>query len=118
MKAILFILALAPLLLLTACGGRQEAAEATPAQVRVEDFHYTKLPGGARFVSGRLHNPTAEPIRNALIQISLFDAHNRFVSSMSVTVQDVPPGRDKPFRQPVDADEAVQAARVRGVLLM
>ncbi len=111
----IILLALA-LLLPAACGGGAEDEQTR--QVSVEDFRYTKVPGGARFVSGKLHNPTAEPIKNALIQITLFDADNRYVATMSVPVHDVQPGQHKPFRQPVDNDEAVRGARVRGILVM
>jgi len=86
--------------------------------VDVEDFRYVMLPGGARIISGKLHNRTTEPIRNAQIQVALYDQDNRFVTTMSVEVRDVGPDEHKPFRQVVDADDTVQAARVRGVLVL
>ena len=76
------------------------------------------LPGGARIVSGKLHNRTAEPIRNAQIQIALYDQDNCLVTTMSVLVHDIGPGEHKPFRQVVDAADTTQVARVRGVFVL
>ena len=87
-------------------------------QVQVEDVKYTLLPGGARIVTGTLFNPSESPVKGAQIQISLFDGNNIKVSSMSITVTDVPPGERKPFRQPVDNDLDIQGAKVRSVLVL
>ncbi len=112
-------LIIALLLLAAACGGdAEEAGEDPEATVNVEDFRYVLLPGGARIVKGKLHNRTAEPIRNAQIQIALYDQDNWLVTTMSVLVHDIGPGEHKPFRQVVDADDIVRGARVRGVFLL
>jgi hypothetical protein len=107
------------LLLVTACGGdAEEAAQDPVASVEVEDFRYVLVPGGARFVSGKLRNLTAETIRNAQIQIALYDADNRLVTTMRVLVRDVGPEQQKVFRQVVDAADNIRGARVRSVLVM
>ena len=107
------------LLFAAACGQKaEETVEDAETPVNVEDFRYVLLPGGARIVSGKLHNRTAEPIRNAQIQIALYDQDNRFVTTMNVVVRNVGPDEHKPFRQVVDADDSVQGARVRGVLVL
>ena len=113
------LLIIALLLLTAACGGNTDETVADPEEaVEVLDFRYVKLPGGARIVTGKLHNRTAEPIRNAQIQIALYDRDNLLVTTMNVLVQDVGPDEYKPFREAVDAGDNVQGARVRGVLLL
>lgn len=113
LPAILVVL----VMLAAACGAEDPDAEAS-SEVTVEDFRYARLPGGGRIVTGRLRNPTADPIQNAQIRIALYDADNRLVSTMSVTMRDIPAGGEKAFREPVLADESVLRARVRGVLVM
>jgi hypothetical protein len=103
-------------LLLPACQSEESGGESTAVQV--EDVKYTLLPGGARVVTGKLYNPSEVLVRNAQIQISLFDGNNRRVSSMSITVQDVSPGERKSFRQPVDIDMDIRGAKVRSVLVL
>lgn len=113
------MLILLPLLFVAACGGAADEADTdTNPRVDVEDFQFARLPGGARIVTGKLHNLSAESIRNAQIQISLYDADNRLVSTLSIIVRNVEPGELKPFRQAIDADDNVRGARVRSVLLL
>jgi hypothetical protein len=100
-------------LLLTAC-----ADEASDPQLQVEDFQYQMLPGGARIISGKLLNNGETTVSNAQLQVSLFDADNRRVSSMIILVQDVEPGAAKSFREPIDSDLDIRGARVRSVLVM
>ncbi|HMB92755.1 MAG TPA: FxLYD domain-containing protein [Rhodothermales bacterium] len=118
-------LSMLALMVLAGCGGDQPAqpepstATATDtAKVSVEDFHYARLPGGGRIITGKLLNPTPKTIRNAQIQIGLFDKDNQLISNMSVTVRDLKPGAAKGFREPVDGDDTIHGARVRGVLVM
>ena len=106
------------MLLALACGEETEVESPEGARVVVEEFKYSSLPGGARIVTGRLHNPTSVTIPGAQIQISLFDADNRRVSTMSVEVRDLKPGEHRAFREAVDSDQDVRGARVRSVLLM
>ncbi len=118
MHQIRAILLISLLLFTAACGGEAAETDEDPeARVNVEDFRYVMLPGGARIVSGKLHNLTAEPI-HAQIQVALYDQDNRFVTTMSVLVRDIGPDEHKPFRQVVDADDSVQGARVRSVLVL
>ncbi|MFQ5568668.1 MAG: FxLYD domain-containing protein [Rhodothermales bacterium] len=83
----------------------------------VEDFTYSLLPGGARVVMGKLYNPTSQWIRNAQIQIGLYDGDNRLVTTMSVVVRNIEPGQFMPFRKTVDEDVDIQGAKVRSVLV-
>lgn len=106
------------IVLLLVSGCQSEPAETDAIQVQVEDVKYSLLPGGARIVSGTLFNPSEAPVKGAQIQISLFDSNNIRVSSMSITVQDVPPGERKSFRQPVDTDLDIKGASVRSVLVL
>ena len=104
--------------LLALIGCQSENAEQEQVPVQVEDVKYTLLPGGARIVTGTLFNPSESIVKGAQIQISLYDGNNIRVSSMSVTVTDVPPGERKPFRQPVDVDLDIKGAKVRSVLVL
>ncbi|MFK7843819.1 MAG: FxLYD domain-containing protein [Rhodothermales bacterium] len=104
------------LLFFSAC--QSDTAEQQALNVQVEDVKYTLLPGGARIVTGTLFNPSEDPVKGAQIQISLFDRNNIKVSSMNITVKDVPPGERKPFRQPIDTDLDIQGAKVRSVLVL
>jgi hypothetical protein len=104
------------LLFLGACAA--PANEAADTEVQVEDVQYSLLPGGARIVTGTLFNPTDDPINNAQIQISLYDANNVRVSTMSVTIQDVSPGARKSFREPINTDLDVRGASVKSVLVL
>ena len=106
----------AVVLALGACSSDDGAAAQPP--LVVEDFRYRLLPGGARIISGSLHNPTEATVRNAQVQVSLFDADNQKVSDMVIPVQNIAPGESKSFREPVDSDVDVQAARVRSVLVL
>ena len=120
MKRFPLYLMMLTLVALAACGGDEttQPVEVETANVSVEDFHYTRLPGGGRIITGKLRNPTPKTIRNAQIQIGLFDKDNQLVSNMSVTIRDLKPGAEKGFREPVDGDESIHGARVRGVLVM
>ena len=107
---------MALLLIVPACQIGSEQEERIPLEV--EDLKYSLLPGGARIVTGKLYNPREENIRNAQIQISLYDGENRKVSSMSVTIKDVSPGERKSFRQAVDVDQDIRGARVKSVIVL
>ena len=112
-------LIVALLLLTAACGGNTDEASTDPeGPVEVLDFRYVMLPGGARIVTGKVHNRTADPIRNAQLQIALYDQDNLLVTTMSVLVRDIGPDENKPFREVVDAGDHVQGARVRSVLVL
>lgn len=111
----------AALLLLGACAGdpeRNDAATADSASVWVEDLEYALLPTGARVLSGMLVNETGEEIRNAQIEVSLFDADNRRVETMQIPVQGVGPGQRKAFREHLDTDFDVRSVRVRSILFL
>ena len=82
----------------------------------VEDFQFRKVPGGARILTGNLYNPGERPIRNSIIQVSLFDDANQLLTTMNIEVKDVPPGERKAFREPVDTDLQVTRAKVRRTL--
>lgn len=114
--AALLVGMIAVVLSIGACSSEDGEAERAP--LVVEDFRYRLLPGGARIISGSLHNPTEAAIRSAQIQVSLFDADNQKVAEMVIAVQNIAPGESKSFREPVDADGDVQAARVRSVLVL
>ncbi|MBX2821188.1 MAG: FxLYD domain-containing protein [Rhodothermaceae bacterium] len=106
-------------ILFFALGGCQPTGNAAERQpLEVEDLKYSLLPGGARIVTGNLYNPSAESVRNAQIQISLFDGDNRKISSMNVVIKDIPPGERKSFREAVDVDLDVRGAKVKRVIVL
>lgn len=98
------------------CQPAETNTERIPPEV--EELQYSLLPGGARVITGKLYNPSSKNIRNAQVQIFLFDEKNRKVSDMSVTVKDVSPGERKSFRQPVDVDLDIRGAKVKRVLVL
>ncbi len=57
--------------------------------VRVFDVELTLLQSGARIVTGKIENGSETDISGLQIQISLFDADNRRVDRMSVTVRNL-----------------------------
>ena len=99
-------------------GCEPAAHDADRLPLEVENLKYSLLPGGARIVTGNLYNPSSESVRNAQIQISLFDSDNRKISSMNVVIKDIPPGERKPFREPVDVDLDVRGAKVKRVIVL
>ncbi len=117
MEKSVLLIAVMLMLVLQAC--QTDAVEQDVSGViQVEDVKYSLLPGGARIVTGMIYNPSEVVVRNAQIQVSLFDSNNRLVSSMSIPVKDVPPGERKSFRQPVDVDMDIRGAKVKSVLVM
>lgn len=129
MIRVLNIVLLAGTLILSACGGSSpssdDAASADTSDtqtdeqpVRIEDFRLVEGPNGERQVMGTLQNTTAEAIENAQVQISLYDANNVRIDSMSVNVSDIPAEGETEFRQSLDTDAEVAGARVQSVLVM
>jgi len=102
-------------LMLIGCGGDAAPEAATALDVKLE---YQRLPGGGRILTGTVENQSEKPIRNAQVQVSLFDANNRRVGSMSFSVKNLEPSTPVPFREPVDSDLDVRGARVRNVLVL
>lgn len=94
------------------------AASNEGQSVHVSDFRLVKTSGGQRQVMGTLHNDTGQSIGTVQVEVSLFDANNVRIETMSVTVSDIPANGDRPFKKPLPTDATVQGARVRSVLLM
>ncbi len=107
--------ALAVLLIALAVGC---ASDHSDTALRVEDLDFKMLPGGARFVSGTVHNDGDAPVNAAQVQISLFDEKNRRVDGMHAVIRDVPAGGSVSFREPVQSDLAINGARVKSIILM
>ncbi|MFW5955131.1 MAG: FxLYD domain-containing protein [Rhodothermales bacterium] len=85
-------------------------------RVSIEEFGYMRSPEGRRFVRGRLKNDSSRYLRNAQVQVSLYDEDNRASGSMIVLVKDVEPGSEKAFQATVDREDAA-GARVRAILM-
>lgn len=103
--------------LVAGCGGNG-GADAESMPVQVENFRYSRLPTGERLLTGELANLTGETIHNAQIQVSLFDADNRRISSVLIDVHDLAPYGRSPFREAVDGDLRIQRARVQRVIVL
>jgi hypothetical protein len=88
----------------------------TDSLLLVEGLRLTKLPSGAKIISGSVHNGSDVDVAGVLVQISLFDSDNHLLSSMTVGVEDVAAGGDSRFREPVDTDLNVHRARVKKIV--
>ena len=120
MTRILSFLVLACALAFTACNGSSSAdSAATSEAVQVADFRLVEAPNGRRQIMGTLQNTSAEKIGGAQIKVSLFDANNVRIETMTVTVSDeIPPSGEVQFKKPLTTEAAVQGARVHSVLVM
>ncbi len=113
------LLVTAGLLAPSACTPSDEDTPVRPEpRVEVVELAFSRMPGGARFVSGKLLNTTDRDIQRVQIQVSLFDAVNRRIGSLLVPVQDIGPGQARSFRQFLDTDGDVRAVRVRRVFVL
>lgn len=95
----------------TGCRGSDDGA-----LLQVDELRLTKLPSGAKIISGSVHNGSTDDVSGVLVQISLFDDDNNLLSSMTIGVQDVEAGGDTRFREPVDTDLNVHRARVKKIV--
>lgn len=92
--------------------------EGTAAQsVFVADLEYSRLPTGRQVVSGRLINQTDRSLRNAQVQIALYDEYNRAIDRVLVVVQNVGAHGDQRFQETIENEQAV-GARVRGIMTL
>jgi len=104
-----------------ACNDSSEAGSAASGDraVEVADFRLVETPGGQRQVMGTLQNRGSKKISGAQIKVSLFDANNVRVETMSVTVNDdIPASGEVQFKKPLTTNVEVQGARVHSVLVM
>ncbi len=117
-KGMLLSLALG-LTLFAGCAGPEEnrLPEGEPS-VTVEEFAYARTREGDRRLSGVLLNNGADSIRNAQVQVSLYDEDNQRVSTMQIEVTNIAPGGRKPFTQMLDSDEDIRGAKVQSVMLL
>lgn len=117
--SVLIVLACA--LVLTACGDSSSADSAASSNqdLQVADFRLVETPSGQRQVMGTLQNKGAKTIGGAQIKVSLFDANNVRIETMSVTVSDeIPAAGEMQFKKPLTTEAAVHGARVHSVLVM
>lgn len=88
------------------------------SQLQVENLRLTKLPSGAKILSGSVHNGSKAEVAGALVQISLFDEENNLLKSVTIGVKEIAAGGDQRFREPVDSDLDVQRARVKKLVAL
>lgn len=98
------------------CGGEEPGAE-TSARIHVEDLRYARLPGGSRVLTGTFVNETEREV-DAQVQVSLFDAHNRRIGSLQISLPNIAAGERHPFREYVNADGDVRGARVHRIFML
>lgn len=99
------------ILLILAGSGCQGSDE--QSKLQVEDLHLTKLPSGAKIISGLVHNGSTVDVSGVLVQISLFDEQNNLLTSVTIGVENIAAGADQRFREPIDSELDVQRARVK-----
>ncbi len=102
----------ATLLLLAACQPKELA------NLQVEDLRYALEPSGAKIISGKLTNVSTVDVSSAQVMVSLFDEHNQRVGQMGILVKDISAGESVHFREPIDSDDDIRAARVRKILVL
>ena len=112
-KSISLTLVLAIVLVVFGCN---KEGETDLSQLSVEDLTYQLLPSGARIVSGIVYNPTEDTIGSVQLQVSLFDKDNVRVDGLSILIRDLEAGSRVAFREPVNSDFDVTAARVKGMI--
>ena len=103
-------LALAPILT-AGCSGSDD-----DGLLQIDDLRLTRLPSGAKIISGSVHNSSTDDVSGVLVQISLFDDDNNLLSSMTIGVEGVEAGGNTRFREPVDSDLDVSRARVKKIV--
>ena len=111
-------LSLAAFLVLFVAGCSSSDGASIASQLQVEDVQYALIPGGARIITGSVHNPTEGAVSAAQLQVSLYDENNVRISSMNITVKNIPSGESIRFREPVDTDLDVRGVKVRSVLVL
>lgn len=89
------------------------------AQLKVEDFEFTRLEDGTRLFTGKVYNPTDQPMKQVQISVSLLDANNRQIGKTLLNVNDIKANGRTSFRQPLDSDqEGVDGAKVKSLMTM
>lgn len=101
---------------LVGCGDSGTSQEA--AKITVTGFQFSRLEGGTRVFTGKVHNPTGRAVPGVQISVSLLDADNRQVSSTLIEVRDIAAHDSTAFRQPFDSDQEASSARVRSLTVM
>jgi ABC-type glycerol-3-phosphate transport system substrate-binding protein len=115
------LIVLACTLAFAACGDSSSADSAASGNqdVQVADFRLVETPSGQRQVMGTLQNKGTTAIAGVQIKVSLFDANNVRIETMSVTVSDeIPAAGEMQFKKPLTTEAAVHGARVHSVLVM
>lgn len=97
-----------------ACGGLEDVTD----YIEVENVELQRDHAGAPVVSGRIKSTRESPISTAQVQVSLFGPANQKVGEASLTVQDLQPNEWVEFEEVVEADQRVQGARVRSVIVL
>lgn len=117
--SVLIVLACA--LAFTACNDSSSAdsAASDDQTVQVADFRLVETSSGERQVMGTLQNRGTKAIGGAQIKVSLFDANNVRIETMSVTVSDeIPAAGEVQFKKPLTTGAEVHGARVHSVLVL
>jgi hypothetical protein len=96
-------------------GSEALALADTSTSLSVEGLEYQRMPDGSRVLSGLLVNATDRHVRNAQVQVSLYDELNQAVGNVSIPISDIDANSEKAFRFSVDRSD-VAGARVRSIL--
>ena len=103
----------AAMLAMTGCRGSVDESK-----LDVENLHLALLPSGAKIISGSVHNGSRADVSGVLVQISLFDQENNLLSTVTVGVDAIAAGKNRRFRQPIDATLDVERARVKKIVVL
>lgn len=101
---------------LAACG--ETDASRAASQLQIEDFALTQLEDGTRLFTGKLYNPTDQPVERAQLSVTLFDENNRQIGTTTISIRNIAARDTTSFRQPLDSDKNVSGARAKSITVL
>ncbi|MEM6784378.1 MAG: FxLYD domain-containing protein [Bacteroidota bacterium] len=112
MRVRLVLLALLAAFVFAGCAEERPAKTAS-----VVDLKLLRLPNGTSTIQGVLVNPNEVPIRNAQIEIALYDSDNQRLDALRFDITDVEPGDRRAFERELGFRSEAASASVGDILI-